>query len=121
MTRQEIFDKVARHLLTQNEKSIADVLVGEGGCAYRGANGLKCAIGCLIPDKYSLWEYEGSSVAALLLSGDFSEYLGGMENEDFLDRLQFMHDTYAVEEWRWALENFAKDFNLSVEILNEIK
>ncbi len=45
MTKQEIFDKVATHLLTQNEKALNSV----GGCVYRTDKGLKCAVGCLIP------------------------------------------------------------------------
>jgi len=34
-----------RAVIAQGEKSL-----GEGGCLYRGPNGLKCAIGHLIPD-----------------------------------------------------------------------
>lgn len=47
LTPQEAFDKVAVHLLTQNEKSIDD----KGNWACRGLNGCKCAIGALIPDE----------------------------------------------------------------------
>lgn len=36
MTHQEVFDKIACHVLTQNKKSVANNL-----CAYRGNNGLK--------------------------------------------------------------------------------
>jgi hypothetical protein len=40
-SRQEIFDFVANHLLTQNEKAMEDVQ-----CCYRAGN-LKCAVGAL--------------------------------------------------------------------------
>ena len=45
MNTQQIFDKVATHLLTQNARSAA-----EGSCLYRSPSGLKCAVGCLISD-----------------------------------------------------------------------
>lgn len=47
MTNEEIFEKVRTHLLTQNAKSMID-----GICLYRGPNGLKCAVGCLIEDEH---------------------------------------------------------------------
>ena len=52
MTAQEIFDKAAVGLLTQKAKSY---LVNPDGhesmvCAYRGANGKKCAAGFCIDD-----------------------------------------------------------------------
>lgn len=48
MNRQEVFDKVVNHLLTQNQKSIDE----SSQCMYRGINGLMCAVGCLIPDEF---------------------------------------------------------------------
>ena len=48
---QEVFDRVASHLLTQSARSL---LPDGSGCAYRGANGRMCAVGCLIAD----YEYE---------------------------------------------------------------
>ena len=47
MTQQQIFDKVATHLLTQGAKS----MMGDT-CRYRGSNGAKCAVGCLIKDDH---------------------------------------------------------------------
>ena len=46
---QKLFDKTVIHLLTQMEQSISD---DGDSCAYRGTNGLKCAIGALIDDKW---------------------------------------------------------------------
>jgi hypothetical protein len=51
MTLQETFDKVCVHLLTQLQKSVFLDSNGSMACAYRGPNGLKCAVGCLIPDE----------------------------------------------------------------------
>ena len=50
---QEVFDRVARHLLTQRRKSMIERSAGPV-CAFRGVDGTKCAIGCLIPDQYDL-------------------------------------------------------------------
>ena len=50
---QEIFDKVAKHLLTQNERAVN----ASGRCKYR-INGLKCAAGILISDSDYLPEME---------------------------------------------------------------
>ena len=47
-TSQEVFDVVAKHLLTQNAKSMDDPW--DEMCAYRGENGRRCAVGALIPD-----------------------------------------------------------------------
>ena len=44
-TAQEVFDQVATHLLTQNERSLDGA-----SCSYRNCDGLKCAAGCLISD-----------------------------------------------------------------------
>ena len=46
MDTQKVFDKVATHLLMQNEKAMRT----EDICAYRAEDGLKFAIGILIPD-----------------------------------------------------------------------
>jgi len=54
-TLQETFDKVARHLLTQQAKAEQP----DGNCAYRGEHGRKCAVGCLISDE----EYEQFAVS----------------------------------------------------------
>lgn len=59
MTNQEIFDKVATHLLSQGKRSA----LGGVGCAYRGDGGLQCAIGCLIPDELYRYELEGWGAA----------------------------------------------------------
>lgn len=46
MELQEIFDTVVKHLHEQNSQSVDE----KGSCMYRGVDGKKCAVGCLIPD-----------------------------------------------------------------------
>ena len=58
-TEQEVFNTVGNHLLTQREQAIS----ASGSCVYLSCNGLKCAVGCLIPlEDYKL-EYEYQRLA----------------------------------------------------------
>jgi hypothetical protein len=90
-TLQEIFDKVTTHLLTQGKRSIDEK---KHICLYRGPNGTKCAVGCLIKDEFyhaGLEENLSTSVAihrALTRSGiEVTK-----EVEGFLRNLQRLHD-----------------------------
>lgn len=52
MTPQDIFDTVAAHLYKQNKRSYkGNARMSGGFCVYRSPEGLKCAVGCLIPDE----------------------------------------------------------------------
>lgn len=42
-TEQQVFDTVAKHLLTQMQQSRSTVDSTSISCLYRGPNGLKCA------------------------------------------------------------------------------
>lgn len=58
MTPQEVFNTVATHLFEQGEMAYDG---SKESCMYRTDDGLKCAVGCLVPDEtYSLgMEYQG--------------------------------------------------------------
>lgn len=57
MTRQEIFDTAYIGVLKQGRQS----LMPSGACAYRGSNGLKCALGFMIDDDTAeKWESIGA-------------------------------------------------------------
>jgi hypothetical protein len=56
MTKQEVFDRVVTHLLTQKKRSASYY----GSCLYKGPDGLRCAVGCLFPDSYDTSKIEGS-------------------------------------------------------------
>ena len=64
MTRQDLFDTVVRHLRAQKQRAVAKQ--GRSMCAYRTPDGLKCAIGCLIPDELYDPLFEGKSAFWLL-------------------------------------------------------
>ena len=127
MTHQEIFDKVATHLLTQKKQAVSD----EGVCLYRTPSGLSCAVGCLIPDDLYTpaietgtpgnWHggeerHAGKHLAVILEAAGFVE--GDMQ---LLRRLQTVHDNNAtVTGWRSGLARAAEKFHLSPAILDSL-
>jgi hypothetical protein len=101
----EIFNTVKDHLLSQGVKSFDD----EEGCAYRGPNNTKCAIGCLIKDEHYTYRLEGKSiysvhvVEALIKSLDVEEEFI-TDNINFFGYLQHVHDDFPPSQWREALD-----------------
>ncbi len=124
MTLQEIFDKVIIHLRTQNADSMSDYA---GGCAYRGADGRQCAIGCLIPDDEYDSDMEGNDVEGLIPYSDAIAGLLHLSEEDYLrllGALQSLHDdvmcieTIFGSDTRVAATDIAKDFHLNQDALH---
>lgn len=114
MNNQEIFDVVANHLLKQQSKSLLSD--GVGKCAYRGVNGLKCAVGILIPDHLYDETMEYKNIQSVIVDYPaFRGYLNAGEDEiDLLEQLQFIHDYAEVTAWNARLKEVAKDFALDV-------
>lgn len=110
MTRQEMFDIVSKHLLTQMTPSKVTYLDGVKGCAYRGDGGLMCAIGCLIPDSVYTSKMEGNDVEGLIQDFD----IPGLEEKDvdFLCDLQNIHDNEQPDTWERELRATAAAYNL---------
>ena len=104
---QEVYDKVKAHLLTQGEKSMND-----GDCMYRGNNGLKCAIGCLIDDTLYNPHIEGIAITGpsgflirhLLVKSGINVELPKMQN--LLNSLQLLHDETSPKDWKQELESY---------------
>lgn len=111
MNIQQIFDKVYVHLLTQNARS-AD----ESGCLYKNPAGLKCAVGCLIPDEFYDPDIEGASTRNKLLENILIKSLGELSSEklNLLDQLQQLHDDTPVTSWEGLLKKLAIKWNLTV-------
>lgn len=127
MTAEEVFTIVSNHLIKQNKKSflskeqISEIKerLGEKsipdeeiGCAYRGANGCKCAIGVLIPDDEYLPEMEGEIPIALhriVKNHELKELLN--KHAYLLFDLQGIHDNLEVKDWKKALAKYAKENN----------
>ncbi len=119
MNAREIFVKVKNHLLAQNQRSVT---AGDGLCAYRGDNGLMCAVGCLIPDDHYDPKFEGTYVlsnqlrpvlkALGILDGaqyDTAEY---EKSADLLERLQSLHDDVDPKNWPQELAALERMFEL---------
>lgn len=102
---QEVFDQVAKHLLTQIKKSKDD----EGQCLYRHGE-LKCAAGCLISDdEYHDEMDQGSDVSwESLIEKDFVS----AHHVNLISELQCVHDSYNPDGWFNALKHTADKFGL---------
>jgi hypothetical protein len=83
-TNQEAFDLVVTHLKNQGRQAFAD-----GACKYRTSDGLKCAIGALIPDEDYMPEWEGHSVGELISSFGLET---ASVDRGLLAELQYVHD-----------------------------
>ncbi len=114
MSKQVIFNKVATHLLKQNKRAMRKSYFGDA-CAYRAADGTKCAIGCLIPDRLYSGRLEGTSVTTWGLKSRLAKYFGFHDSvkRELCDDLQFVHDVDDVAAWRVKLRLVAKEFGLS--------
>ena len=103
-TEQEVFDYVAHHLCTQNEKS---TLVEDTQCVYRNFNNLKCAAGCLIADNEYKGSFEGNSWEELI-----AKDLVPSDHEVLIMDLQHVHDGFDVSNWGVQLSYVADEFSL---------
>lgn len=116
LSRQEIFDKVAKHLLGQMQKSQLNIGIdGESVtiCAYRGRDGLKCAIGVLIPDE----KYDPIMEDAAIPLGAIGVDPFDVDTIYMLENLQSVHDTCQPEEWKDRLMAVGKAFGLSLQAI----
>ena len=118
MTKQEIFDTVVTHLRKQAVRSMRGP-----DCVYRSPDGLKCAVGCLIPDSEykSNWEgYTVLSISEAPENKDFQSYLKskvGLDNMKLLQALQRAHDNESFapgHTWEDRFERIAEDFELTL-------
>lgn len=100
MDKQATFEFVARHLFRQgcrativNQYTATKLTcVSCVSCVYRGPNGLKCAVGCLIPEKLDGLIEENITVRSLKPA--ILDAIGVKEDDDvtFLGDLQLIHD-----------------------------
>jgi hypothetical protein len=112
-TKQDIFNQVARHLITQNHRSVDE----KGYCKYRSGN-LKCAAGCLISDEeYTpLMDSEKSQGTGWI--DLVHEGLVPRDNMHFIRLLQVLHDGMhgitSPEEWFREVQYFAFKHDLTM-------
>jgi hypothetical protein len=114
--QQRIFNKVASHLLRQNKKS---TIPGEPQyCAYRGKDGLRCALGTLITNQnYSQGldgAYGGGVGYPEVYDSIIKSYPFCEGQVQLLHDLQSIHDMQKPSRWRQKLSVLAKKYNLKM-------
>lgn len=125
MNAQEIFDTVVTHLRAQGCKSKGPIKGQVTACAYRGDNGLKCAVGILIPDEDYKAEWEGESpnpsefrfTPLSKAAREFKDYCiakFGEDNLELLAALQETHDYNEVEHWEQRFERISYNYGLTI-------
>lgn len=112
-----IVRKVRDHLLAQNRKSVDPEANGFGeSCAYRGPNGRKCALGCLIEDRNYAPGMEGFGIhsnfiqEALIASGIAMDKW----TVRLLSRLQCIHDDKKVGDWPAYFVSVEEDVSMGM-------
>jgi hypothetical protein len=118
LNHQETFDTMLTHLRKQGQRAVDQThehMVDT--CMYRTSSGLKCAVGCLIPDDLYDRRMEGSDPAGLVDDGFISDW--DAEDVDFLKSAQTrLHDRLPEPAYAFstalekAAKNFAADFKL---------
>lgn len=109
MNTQEIFTKVATHLLRQNSRSTSNVDTQGNACLYRAPDGKQCAVGCLISDGHycisleNLYVTQNPVIEALAKSGVPTD----TDTVNLLQRLQQIHDNQVVSRWEFHLKQLA--------------
>lgn len=111
MGKQEIFDKVSKHLLKQGRRAFD---TKQQKCMYLTKSGLKCAIGCLIKEECYSEELEGLTVdrQAVKHAVKLSGVSVSGDSMRLLSRLQGIHDTLPPNTWREELAEAALDYKL---------
>lgn len=90
MTKQEIYDKVCRHLAKQKGPAVQN-----GVCVLRTHNGKRCAVGCFIEKREYKPEMEDlmcESISTLCNKFPSIKKRIGSRNYGFIRELQLIHD-----------------------------
>ena len=112
MSLNEIFYKVEKHLLKQNEQAKV-----RNRCKYRTSSGLSCAVGCLIPDEMYTNKIENMNVARLPLN--IIKPIVGVQRDkveiklELLENLQEIHDNILPIRWPTHLADIKTEFGIN--------
>lgn len=119
-TEKDVLDFVSLHLLTQGVHSYLD----DGGtfdrcsniCAYRGSNGLKCAVGAIIPSEAYKYNMEESNYPQMLSANPTFK----TDHCDLLTELQQVHDNENTDYWDTRLKSIYERLDIPTNILDKI-
>ena len=107
---QEVYKFVASHLLIQNKKSLSI----RGKCLHKDQDGNRCAIGCLVGDRAE--EFDNYD----LIWTDLVRRKNLTDNHQYeLGKLQRIHDSKKVEDWKDELKQFGEEQGLDTNFLGE--
>lgn len=114
---QEVFDIVVTHLITQRRPAYTGL---SGCCMYRAPDGLRCAVGALIPDNLYDPEFEGDTADCVIQKLFDKDLADWREHKELLLALQEVHDecfvisrgTFSIRDLRNRLLDVAEDFSL---------
>ena len=110
--KSELFEKVRNHLLEQGRRAADE----KGDCLYRGPDGTKCAVGCIIPDDLYDPDMEDCSAFEVKHGAEDVAKIRRIwkavedrldlteENKSLLQRFQRIHDQVPADEWEVALK-----------------
>jgi hypothetical protein len=119
-TAQELFETVVNHLRKQNEKSHKLIDDKNYACLYRSDTGMKCAVGCLIPDdKYSP-NMEEKNLYALVYNKENEGVLPSDLKAEFLNHfkllsdLQTLHDNSKIQNWESGFVTLANRYSVKL-------
>ncbi len=119
MDDQEAFNKVVRHLLTQKKRAVG--CDGCTACRYRTNDGLRCAIGCLIPDDLYDASMENLGVNTLkAFRPPIAQLFRDIRHHNLLENLQEIHDQELVESWHTHLYQVGKNFGFNLDVFKEL-
>jgi len=127
MTRQDLFDRICTHLMTQASKSgehKSDRLSKEYfECQYKGPDGCACAIGCLLSDAHYKAEFEGKLVEEKDVMLALRRSIGpiGPTSVPMLLKLQSVHDYKDVEDWPQELRAVGKEYKLKTKVVDDLE
>jgi hypothetical protein len=110
ITKQQIFDRAVEHLRQQRAQSIDPKT---SVCLYRGPDGLKCAIGALIPDELYQPEMEGLLADEIVKRYPTLASLFSPDSPSLLNSLQHMHDFWRLSDWEEGFAEIATEYRLS--------
>lgn len=114
LSEQELFDKVATHLLSQGVRCTMDGTIN-GDCAYRNSAGMMCAAGCLVPDEDYDISMEGWNWAHFIEMGVIPTTHG-----ELIEELQEVHDSVKPVGWREALTKIAVGREYSTDAIDNV-
>ncbi len=112
LTNQTAFEIMVNHLLNQGEKSYDNSTLAT--CVYRNPDGLKCAIGAILPDELYNSTMENKLAHALIKDYPAIGKLWENLSINLLAKMQYIHDSRNVDEWYNEFKAIADDFNLSM-------